>query len=280
MHILAFILLTEPCLNPSYTTRLLDKLDYFSLLSSPTAIPAGEWGGRFGKAGVRGLFGVGVVQVWFVSRLNGYVQRAEREHGRIVGALKKQRKGGKVTGIDSRYAEEEGEGTREVGNFIRQLESVSVTFLGLPFVGVAMGMVCVVMGAPVSKWKETATLAFHLTLLIAFPLVHVLGLPDTTTTTSSTETTTTSENTSSSTTNLLNPSTHWSSLLTLKPNPTFLLPLYYPLIGCFLATLLSTAVLALDWNVSYQTYPFPLLVGSLVGVVLGDMYTIGTILFD
>ncbi len=180
-----------------------------------------------------------------------------------------------------------GEGKREVGSFIRQLESVSLTFLGLPFVAVGVGLLCVVMGAPVSKWKQTATLAFHMTLLIAFPLIHVLGLPDITATTttnnnaapSQNTTTTTSEEASTSTTTLLNPSTHWTSLLTLKPNPTFLLPLYHPLIGCFLTTLLSTAILALDWNVSYQTYPFPLLVGSLLGLVLGDMYTIGIILF-
>ncbi|KAF6767436.1 GPI biosynthesis protein Pig-F [Kalmanozyma brasiliensis GHG001] len=278
-HILAFILLTEPCLNPSYTTRLLDKVNYFTLLSTPNAIPRGEWGERFTRAGIRGLFGVGVVQVWFVARLNAYCQRAQREHGRIVDALKAQRSSGGRVGVDTRYEEQEG----EVGNFIRQLESVSLTLLGLPLVVVGVGAMVGVMGAPLRGFVwQTGVLASQLTLLIALPLLHILGLPGMTTDNSSNNTTSPSASTipeTGSTTSLRNTPTHWTALLTLKPNPTFLLPLYHPLIGCVLGTVASSALLALDWDVAWQTYPFPLLVGSLAGVVLGDVWTIGIVLF-
>ncbi|CBQ71015.1 conserved hypothetical protein [Sporisorium reilianum SRZ2] len=289
-HVFAFGLLTEPCLNPGYTSRMRDKLNYLTLLTTEGGIPVGEWRERFTRAGVRALFGVGVIQAWFVARLNAYVLKAHRQHSKLLRMLKAQRETGKTVGVDTRWQEEAGEEDEEVGSFVRQLESVSVTFLGLPLVAVVVYGLVVIAGAPAvgNGWKQTAVLAAHLSMLIALPLVHVLGIPDvslTTTTTgapanasaSSSTTTTTAE--SSATTTLPNASTHWTSLLTLKPNPTFLLPLYYPLIGCFLGTLASTAVLALDWNVSYQTYPFPLLVGSLLGLVLGDVYTIGIVLF-
>lgn len=275
-HMLAFVLLTEPCLNPSYTTRLLDKTNYFALLSTPGAIPRREWGERFGRAGVRGLFGVGVVQVWFVARLNAYCQRAEREHRRIVAALQQQRSSGGRVGVDTRFGGEQQEDEREVGNFIRQLESVSLTLLGLPLVVLAIGAVTVTMGAPLRGYAwQTGILAGHLTLLIALPLIHILGLPDLSTPT----TTPTPQDAATSTTLLPNTHTHRTALLTLKPNPTFLLPLYYPLIGCAFGTVASTALLALDWDVAWQTYPFPLLVGALAGLVAGDVWTIRIVLF-
>ncbi|SJX66042.1 uncharacterized protein SRS1_13483 [Sporisorium reilianum f. sp. reilianum] len=279
-HVFAFVLLTEPCLNPGYTSRMRDKLNYFVLLTTEGGIPVGEWRERFTRAGVRAMFGVGVIQAWFVARLNAYVLKAHRQHSKLLRVLRVQRETGKTVGVDTRWQEEAGE-EEEVGSFVRQLESVSVTFLGLPLVAVVVYALLVIAGAPAvgNAWKQTAVLAAHLSMLIALPLVHVLGIPDVSLTPTTTTTTTTPTAESSASTTLPNASTHWTSLLTLKPNPTFLLPLYYPLIGCFLGTLASTAVLALDWNVSYQTYPFPLLVGSLLGLVLGDVYTIGIVLF-
>ncbi|TKY87778.1 hypothetical protein EX895_003359 [Sporisorium graminicola] len=289
-HVFAFVLLTEPCLNPAYTSRMMDKLNYVSLLASRGAIPVGEWGERFTRAGVRGLFGVGVIQAWFTARLNSYVLKAHRQHASLLRMLRAQRASGTKVGVDTRWheaeaKEEESEEAEaaEVGSFVRQMESVSVTFLGLPLVVAAVYAAVVLAGAPaVGAWKQTLVLAAHLAMLIALPLVHILGIPDisvSTTPHASTQSTAQPPPPSASSTSLPNASTHWTALLTLKPNPTFLLPLYYPLIGCFLGTLASTAVLALDWNVAYQTYPFPLLVGSLLGLVLGDLYTIAIVLF-
>ncbi|KIS69764.1 uncharacterized protein UMAG_02286 [Mycosarcoma maydis] len=262
LHILAFILLTEPCLNPNYSTRLLDKMHYFALLSTRSAIPASEWKARFTSAGFRALFGAGVIQVWFTARLSGYFERAQAQHQRLVAALKLQRDTQNTVGIDARFESHEKDEQPRIPSFVRQLESVSLTMLGMPFIAVIIYVLLLVLGAPLQQYKQTAILASHLTLLIALPLIHLLGLPGL------------PANDSPS----ANPS-HWSSLLSLTPNPSFLLPLYYPLISCALVTLLSTSVLALDWNVSYQTYPFPLLVGSLLGLVVGDLYTVALILF-
>ncbi|CDW97245.1 hypothetical protein, partial [Sporisorium scitamineum] len=153
-HVFAFILLTEPCLNPNYTSRLMDKLNYFALLTTEGAVPRGEWSERFTSAGVRGLFGVGVIQVWFTARFDAYVQKAEQQHSKIVKALRVQRDGGRV-GVDGRF---DTEGEMEVGNFVRQLEGVSVTVLGLPLVVVCVYGLVVVAGAPAwgKEWKQTA----------------------------------------------------------------------------------------------------------------------------
>lgn len=302
----AFILLTEPCLNPSFKPSLWDKRNYLTLLSTPGAIPQGEWKARFRKAGLRALFGSGVVQCWFVARLNGYVQRASLEHERILTAL---RQGGKVKTDEGNV---KGKGV-QVGSFIRQLESVSLTLLGLPFIIAAFYLAIVLAGAPLwEDAKATLIVATQLSLLIGLPLVHVLGLPalesdplssntNTTAPTSNTKNASTiatepaeatksnfysvtsptpasSPASSTSNTSIPNTSRYWISLLTLKPNPTFLLPLYYPFIFTVIGTIASTAVLALDWQVSYQTFPYPLLVGSLLGLAIGNLYTICIVL--
>ncbi|GAC98779.1 glycosylphosphatidylinositol anchor biosynthesis protein 11 [Pseudozyma hubeiensis SY62] len=258
LHILAFILLTEPCLNPSYTTRFRDKLDYFSLLTAnPSAIPVGEWRERFTSAGIRALFGVGVVQVWFTARMCGYFERSELVYGRLVRALKEQREAGKKVGVDTRFAQEtkaDEEEEEKVGSFIRQLESVSLTLLATPFLSILVFTLLILLGAPLTHFKQTALVSFHLTLLLLLPPLHILGLP--------------SDNPSSASSN------HWKSLLTLSPSPPHLLPLFYQPLFSLATTFLATAVLALDWNVSYQTYPFPLLVGSLIGLVVGNLYTV------
>ena len=294
--LIGFVLLTEPCLNPVYTNSLWSKRGYFALLATPGAIPPAEWTDRFSRAGLRALFGVGVIQAWFTARLNAYIQKAQREHGRIVAALKMQRDKGEKTGVQRYTADDEegSEGKGEVGSFVRQMESVSLTFLALPFVAAAVCTALGLLGAPLKV--QTAVVAAHLTLLVALPLVHILGLPaledSSTTTTTSPSTTTTSASTptatttpttdaadASSTTLVQNAAQYWQALLTLKPNPTFLLPLYYPSIFCILGAVASSAVLALDWNVAYQTYPFPLLVGALLGLITGDLFTTGVLLF-
>ncbi|KAJ1041227.1 hypothetical protein NDA11_003442 [Ustilago hordei] len=216
----AFILLTEPCLNPSFKPSLWDKRNYLSLLSTPGAIPQGEWKARF------------------------------------------------------------------------------------PFY-----LAIVLAGAPLwEDAKATLIVATQLSLLIGLPLVHVLGLPalESDPLSSNTNTTAPTSNTknastiatepaeaaksnfysvtsptpasSTSNTSIPNTSRYWISLLTLKPNPTFLLPLYYPFIFTVIGTIASTAVLALDWQVSYQTFPYPLLVGSLLGLAIGNLYTICIVL--
>ncbi|KAJ9478715.1 Glycosylphosphatidylinositol anchor biosynthesis protein 11 [Pseudozyma hubeiensis] len=256
LHILAFILLTEPCLNPSYTTRFRDKLDYFSILTAnPSVIPVGEWRERFTSAGIRGLFGVGVVQVWFTARMCGYFERSELVYKKLVRALKEQREAGQKVGVDTRFAQETkaDEEEEKVGSFIRQLESVSLTLLATPFLSILVFTLLILLGAPLTHFRQTSLLSLHLTLLLLLPPLHILGLP--------------SDKPSSA-------STHWKSLLTLSPSPPHLLPLFYQPLFSLATTFLATAVLALDWNVSYQTYPFPLLVGSLVGLVVGNLYTV------
>lgn len=259
--LLGFVLLTEPCLNPSYKNSLWDKRNYLSILTTPGLIPPSEWGERFARAGVKQLFGLGVIQAWFVARLNAYVQAADREHERLVAALK--------TG--------EKKEEQKVGSFIRQLESVSLTFLGLAFAWAGVYAMLILLGAPATtQLKATATLAAHLTLILALPILHILGLPPTS---SSTPSTTTTTDDSTSTTTIPNATRFYWPLLNLRPNPTFLLPLFYPLLFCIAGTLVGTAALALDWGVAWQTYPFPLLVGSLVGLGVGNFYTIFLVIF-
>lgn len=305
--LVAFILLTEPCLNPNYVNSLRSKFGYLTLLTRPGLIPELEWRARFEKAGWTSLFGIGIIQAWFTARLNGYIQRAEREHGRIVAILKGQREKGVMhVGVPSTMMEEEqdegrdhagssviGQGSEktlkgetegkeeegkvmEVGSFVRQMESVSMTFLGLPILWLFFYLLCILFGSPILTHKTaTSILAAHLTLLIGLPLIHILGLPFP----SEPQQDQQSSASSSTTTTVTKTATHWKSLLTLKPNPTFLLPVYYPPIFTFVGTILASAVLALDWNVAYQTYPFPNLVGALLGLVLGDFYTIFVLLF-
>ena len=274
-HLVAFVLLTEPCLNPSYTARITDKLGYLQLLRSG-AIPRAEWTERFTSAGVRGLFGVGVIQAWFTARLTAYVEKAEIEYSRLKALLHRQRQSGLNVGVDTRWQDKrnEKEQPTKVGNFIRQLESVSLSFLATPLMVAFVYALLVAAGADATSWKQTATLATHLALLIVLPLFHILGLPDFDSTPTSSTTTTTSTSSTTTTTSTTSP---WTSLLTLHPTPSHL-PLFYPPLFCLATTLVSTAILALDWNVSYQTYPFPLLAASLLGLALGDVYTILVVL--
>lgn len=273
LHLFSFVLLTEPCLNPHFTPNLWSKFNYFSLLFTPGLIPQSEWKERFAKAGIRSLFGCGILQVWYVARLNSYFQKAQREHLKIVALLK-----------DGKKMEE-----AEVSSFIRQLESVSLTLLGLPFVIAIFYSLCVLVGVPLLMDKiATLIVATQLAFLVGLPLVHILGLPQDSTPTTTTDTKPSNPNPPSptnsgsnfySTTSLPSTSKYWTQILSLHPNPSFLLPLYYPPFFVLLGTLISTAVLALDWEVGYQTYPYPLLVGSLVGLVIGNLYTIFVVLF-
>ncbi|SPO25128.1 uncharacterized protein UTRI_02768_B [Ustilago trichophora] len=316
-HVFAFILLTEPCLNPHYVNSLWSKTRYLSLLTTEGLIPEEEWKERFLKAGIRGLFGVGVVQAWFVARLNSYVQKGEREHGRLVSALKMQREKGLTVGISNHHhhhhyegeereihiplvsashasqsnnqkQSEQDESTLQVGSFIRQLESVSMTFLGLPFIWLTICILLVMFGAPLlgkDNFSATAILAAHLTLLIGLPIIHILGLPGDTSPSPSTSPSHASSSSSplstitTTTTNIKNANIYYQTLFQLKPNPTFLYPLFYPLIFSLFATLLSTSTLILDWNVAWQTYPFPLLVAPLIGLILGNLYSLFILLF-
>ena len=290
--VVGFVLLTEPCLNPNFQPSLWDKVNYLSLLGTHGAIPVHEWSQRFQRACLTSLFATAVIQAWFVARLNGYIHRASIQHTHILALQQqprsqtqnKQKQKGKVEKQEVK-----------VPSFVRQLEGVSLTFLGLPFVWIAMLLLVVLFGAPLmGNWKPTAILAAHLCLLVAFPLIHILGLPSlsfidfittssdaSTKHTASTLSTATSSSTSSSVSTIVVPDATnlWTSLLSLRPNPTFLLPLYYPLIFASLGTVVAAAVLALDWNTSYQTYPFPLFVGSLAGVALGDLYTVWLVIF-
>ncbi|SNX83566.1 uncharacterized protein MEPE_02273 [Melanopsichium pennsylvanicum] len=285
---LCFVLLTEPCLNPQYVNTLSSKLNYITLLTTRDAIAEIEWKTRFWNAGLRSLFGIGVIQAWFTARLNSYVQKADREHTRIVNALKFQReKGIKNVGLDTRMEHDQvvsGEnGEKEgVGSFVRQLESVGLTFLGLPFVWIGVFGLMVLFGAPIrgGGGGGTGIVAAYLTFLIGLPLVHILGLPlDTPPTTTTSSSSSSSSSTTTTTTILPNSTKYWSTLLMLKPNPSFLLPLYYPPILTSMTTLLCSTILALDWGKSYQTYPFPLLVGALVGNCLANFYIVIIVLF-
>ncbi|PWZ01581.1 hypothetical protein BCV70DRAFT_158273 [Testicularia cyperi] len=265
--LLGFVLLTEPCLNPAFKPSLKDKANYLRVLS---AVPKAEWNQRFSKAVSKSLFGTGVVQAWFVARLTAYTQQADIEHKSLLEKVKSR-----STGNSAAAPANASKAT--VGNFIRQLESVSVSMLLSTPIMIALAyLVLIMLGTPVfDHKKQTLVLATHLALLLGLPLAHVLGLPplpdQLSDKPSSSEETLTPTN--------LDTSKLWSAILNLRPRPSYTLALFYPIIFGVVGTLLSAATLTLDWDTPWQTYPFPLLVGSLFGLALGNLYVVVLMLF-
>ncbi len=231
--VVGFVLLTEPCLNAHYKNSLWDKRNYLSLLAKDDV--GAE---RFLAAGIKSLFGTLVIQAWFTARLNAYTQGATHHHQQLVEGLKEKKEKVKVE--------------FQVPSFIRQLEAVSASLLlSLPLTALAIFAVMLVGGAPLtSHWKQSATLATHLALLL-LPTIHIAA----------------------SNTGFV------QKLLGANPSPSFLWPLFYPPLFSIATSLLATATLALDSNSPWQTYPFPLIVASIAGIAAGNGYTIALILF-
>lgn len=231
--VLGFVLLTEPCLNAQYKNSLWDKRNYLSLLARDDVGKE-----RFLAAGVKSLFGTLVIQAWFTARLNAYTQGATHHHQQLVEGLK-----GNKDKVRVEF---------QVPSFIRQLEAVSASLLlSLPLTALAIYALLLVGGASLtSHWKESATLATHLALLL-LPPIHIAAP---------------------------NPG-FVQKLLAANPSPSFLWPLFYPPLFSIATTLLATATLALDSDSPWQTYPFPLIVAGIAGIAVGNVYTIALILF-
>lgn len=321
---LAFVLLTEPCLNAAFKPSLWDKRNYFTIIAAlgqpAEAASVGsvlavdrrvEWTERFGRAGVKSLFGTAVIQAWFTARITAYIHKAAVEEGRLLALLRQRTSAAVPHGradASAKRVDGDQEALQAVGSFIRQMESVSATFLLLPFVTAGVYALLVTLGAPLGTHrKQTAVLAGHLTLLVCLPVVHVLGFPpvpelstkslDTVTpsvpasrsppsplpspqvTARTTDTTTTKIPPGNTSPSFLNTDRSWASLLILRPHPSYLLPLFWPVLATTATTILSTASLALDWDKPWQTYPFPPLIASIAGLALGNVLTIYLVLF-